>query len=105
VVPTQADNEPVIVGFGLMVKIAVATQPKLLVKVMVLLPALTPFTTPMAVTVATAKLEEAHGFVKAAVPEPDRLVVPPTQAASVPLIIGFAFIVTVAVTVQPFELV
>jgi hypothetical protein len=85
-----------------MVKLAVAIQPTLFVKLIVLLPALTPLTKPKADTVATAKLEDDQGFIKAGVPEPDRLVVPPTQAAGVPLIIGFAFIVKVAVTVQPF---
>ena len=51
---------------------------------------------------ATAGLEEVHGFEPAVVPEPVNGVVDPAQTLNVPaVIVGNAFTVTVAVVVQP----
>ena len=68
-------------------------------------PADTPVTTPVLETVATAVLEETHGLDAAAVAEPVNVVVKPTQAVNVPVIVGRALTVTVAVLIQPFEFV
>ena len=68
-------------------------------------PADTPVTTPVEETVATPVFEETHGFTAAAVAEPVNVVVVPTQADNVPVIVGKALIVTVAVAIQPLELV
>jgi hypothetical protein len=59
----------------------------------------------VAETVATAVLEETQAFVNAAVPEPVKVVFEPTQAASVPIIVGLALIIMLAVTLHPLELV
>ena len=70
---------------------------------MVVVPAETPETTPELLTVATAILLDDQGVVGLAVPEPVNVLVAPTQADDVPLIVGEAFtvIVLVAVFVQP----
>lgn len=70
---------------------------------MVEVPALTPVTTPVLDTVATALLDEVQGVVASAVAEPVSVEVLPTQALSVPLMMGSAFTVKVALMVQPFE--
>ena len=68
-------------------------------------PADTPVTTPVEETVATAVLEETQGLEAAAVPEPVKAVVKPTQAVNVPVMVGVGLTVTVAVMIQPFEFV
>jgi len=71
--------------------------------VIVDVPALTPVTTPALVTVATAVLDEVHGVVASAVAEPVKVEVCPTQALNVPLIVGSALTVKLAVLIQPLE--
>ena len=66
-----------------------------------LVPAATPVTKPVADTVATAGVADTHGVTAAAVPEPVNCVVAPTHAVKVPVIVGSAFTVTVAVIIQP----
>ena len=68
---------------------------------MVAVPAATPVTIPVALTVAVAVLEELQGFVVAGVPLPVNCVVNPIQADKVPVTVGKAFMVTVAVTLLP----
>lgn len=65
------------------------------------MPAATPVTTPVLLTVATAGVAETHGFTAAGVPEPVNGVVAPTQTDNTPVIVGFALTVTVAVCLQP----
>ena len=69
------------------------------------MPAATPVTTPALLTVATPVFEDIHGLAAAGVPEPVNVVVDPTQTVSVPLIVGCAFTVTVAVLLHPLLLV
>ena len=61
------------------------------------MPAPTPVTTPVLEIVATAVFEEAQGVVASAVAEPVSVEVAPTHALRVPLIVGNAFTVNVAV--------
>ena len=68
---------------------------------MTLVPAATPVTSPVALTVATAGVAETQGVVTAAVADPVSWVVAPTQTVSVPVIVGRALTVTVAVVLQP----
>jgi len=70
---------------------------------MVVVPALTPVTTPALVIVATAVLDEVHGVVGCAVAEPVRVEVLPIQVFKVPLMVGNALTVKVAVIAQPLE--
>ncbi len=69
-----------------------------------LVPAATPVTTPVLLTVATPGLVLTHGLLAAAVPLPVKLVVLPIHTVVVPVIVGVGFtvIVPVAFTVpQP----
>ena len=68
-------------------------------------PAATPDTTPEEEIVATEVEAETQGFNAAAVPEPVKVVVEPTQADAVPEIVGNALMVTVCVAEQPLLLV
>jgi hypothetical protein len=68
-------------------------------------PADTPVTTPEELTVATAGDAEIQGLEIAAVPEPVKVVVAPTQAEAVPVIVGKALIVTANVDEHPLLLV
>ena len=68
---------------------------------MTVVPAATPVTSPVALTVATAGVAETQGVVTAAVADPVSWVVAPTQTVSVPVIVGRALTVTVAVVLQP----
>ncbi|MBK9459744.1 MAG: hypothetical protein IPN94_09990 [Sphingobacteriales bacterium] len=61
------------------------------------MPAETPVTTPVELTVATLVEADAQGVVASGVPEPIKVVVAPIQALNVPVIVGKALIVTVAV--------
>ena len=65
------------------------------------MPAATPVTKPVLLIVATAVVADTHGFTAAAVPDPVNCVVDPTHVDKVPVIVGAAVIVTVAVCVQP----
>jgi hypothetical protein len=69
------------------------------------LPADTPVTTPEELTVATEVVAETQGFVAAAVPEPVKVVVAPTQAEAVPVIVGKALMVNVRLDEHPLLLV
>ena len=64
---------------------------------MVVVPALTPVTKPVLLIVATARFEETHGVVVAAIGLPVNCLVEPKQTFNVPVIVGKAFTVTVAV--------
>ena len=68
--------------------------PVLSVYVITLVPAATPVTTPVLLTVATLVVPETHGLLAAGVPEPVSCVVAPTQVVSVPVIVGTGFTVT-----------
>ena len=69
------------------------------------MPAATPVTRPVALTVAMLGVPETHGVVAAAVADPVSWVVDPTQVVSVPVMVGAALTVTVAVLVHPALLV
>jgi hypothetical protein len=75
------------------------------VYVIVEVPEATPVTKPPLVIVATVVLDETHGFVVAAVPEPKRVTFEPTQIDVDPLMVGNGFTVTVTVCEQLLELV
>ena len=72
---------------------------------MTLVPAAAPVTRPVALTVATPGVAETQGKVTAAVADPVSWVVNPTQTVSVPVIVGAALTVTIAVLVHPALLV
>ena len=65
------------------------------------MPTVTPVTRPVLLTVATPGVAETHGLTAAAVAEPVRVVVDPRQTLSVPVMVGRALTVTVAVMVHP----
>ena len=50
-------------------------------------------------------LDDVHGFTVAGTPEPVNVVVDPLQTINVPVMVGFAFTVTVAVILHPLLLV
>jgi hypothetical protein len=83
------------------VTVAVLVHPLLLVYVIVVVPAATPVTMPVLLTVATPVLDDVHGLTAAAVPDPVNVVVDPVQTFNVPVIVGCAFTVIVAVLEQP----
>ena len=55
----------------------------------------------MLLTVATAVLDDTHGFDAAGVPDPVSCVVEFTHTDNVPLIVGVEYTVTVAVVLHP----
>ena len=67
---------------------------------MTLVPAVTPVTTPLLVTVATPVLADTHGLVVAAVADPVNVVVLPTHTLVVPLIVGRALTVTIRAVLE-----
>ena len=69
------------------------------------MPGATPVTTPALVIVATDVVADTHGLTAAGVPEPLNVVVDTTHTVRVPVIVGCALIVTVAVLLQPLLLV
>jgi hypothetical protein len=83
----------------------VEIQPVLLVKVIVDVPAPTPLTNPVELTVAWDAVAETHGLDTAGVPIFANCVVDPTQTFNVPVIAGGVVIVTVAVIKHPEEFV
>ena len=111
VLPTQTVFVPPIaagaVGRAYTVTVVVILQPPLFVKVITLVPAATPVTRPVVLTVATVVVADTHGVVAAAVPDPVSCVVDPTQTVSVPVIVGITLTVTAAVALllHPFALV
>jgi len=68
-----------------------------LLYVIVEVPAVPPVTNPVVLIVATAELEVVQALEVAAIAVPDNCVVLPTQALKVPVIVGSALIVMVAV--------
>ena len=88
VAPIQILSFPVIVGAAETVTVAVLVHPPMLVKVITLVPAETPVTNPLALTVATAGVPETHGFVVVDVPEPASWVVEPAHTVRVPVMAG-----------------
>ena len=64
-----------------------------------LVPAATPVTTPALLMVATEGVAETQGVVASAVAEPVNGVVEPIQTLKLPVIVGSAFTVIVAVPV------
>ena len=103
--PTQTLKFPVMVGNAFTVIVSVILQPFELVYVIVVVPVLTPVTNPELVIVATKGLEETQGFVVAAVGLPVNWVVKPIQTFNVPVMVGNAFTVIVAVLGQPVEVI
>ena len=61
------------------------------------MPAATPVTKPVEETVATEVVADTHGLDAAGVPDPVNCVVKPAHTLNVPVIVGNAFTVTVAV--------
>ena len=72
---------------------------------MTLVPAATPVTTPVLLTVATAGVADTHGLTAAGAPDPVHVVVLPIGTLAAPVMVGSAFTLTVAVIVQPLLLV
>ena len=105
VFPTHAFNVPEIFGKGFTVIVAVVWQPLELVKVIIVVPGLTPVTNPEPFTIATAVLEELQGFVIAGVVFPVNCVVVLAQIIKFPVMVGNGFTVIVTVVWQPLELV
>jgi len=68
-------------------------------------PPVTPVTSPVLSTVATAVVADTHGFTAAGIPEPVSVVVAPAHIVKTPVIVGLPLIVTVAVIEQPLLLV
>ena len=66
----------------------------------VVVPAETPFTTPIKFTVATEGFDESHGFKIAGIEVLDKIVFEPSQTDKFPVITGVANTVTVVLTVQ-----
>jgi hypothetical protein len=62
-------------------------------------------TSPVFETVATVGVADNHGVAPDGVPDPVSCVVDPAQTVSVPVIVGSAYTVTVAVILQPLLLV
>ena len=65
------------------------------------MPAAIPVTNPVLFTVATAGVADTHGLDAAGVPDPVNCVVEATHTLNVPVIVGKAFTVTVAVILHP----
>lgn len=64
-------------------------------------PAETPVTTPVLLTVATPVLDDVHGLVAEGVPDPLSVVTDPAHTVNVPVMVGNAFTVTVAIFWHP----
>jgi len=78
----------------------------LFVYVIVVVPLATPVTRPVLLTVATDVLDDTHGLLAAGVPLPVNCDVPPlAQVFNVPVMVGRAFTVKVAVCWHPLSLV
>jgi hypothetical protein len=99
---THAVNVPLIAGKAFTVTVAFTIQPFVFLYVIWVIPAETPVTNPVGLTVATAGVAETQGVVTSGVAVPVNWVVALTHAVNVPLIAGRAFTVTVAFTIQPF---
>jgi hypothetical protein len=64
----------------------------------VVLPTDKPLTNPVELTVALTDVDDVHGVVAFAIPDPVNCVVEPTHTVNVPVIVGKAFIVTLNVS-------
>jgi hypothetical protein len=89
------------VGKALTVTFLVFEHPLISVKVTVAVPAETPVTNPLALTVATVAFEVDHAFEVAGEAEPVNCVIPLTQIILVPLTVGSAFTVNDVVVEHP----
>jgi hypothetical protein len=87
------------------VTVILLVHPVLLVKVIIVLPAATPVTTPVLLTVATAGVPDTQGLDEAGEPVAARFVVYPLQTVVVPVITGTATTVITAVALHPALLV
>jgi hypothetical protein len=67
---------------------------------MVVVPPATPVTRPVDETVATAGVEDVHGFEDAGVGEPVNCVVAPAHTTRLPVIVGSGFTVTALVVLE-----
>lgn len=89
------------VGFATTVISCVCVQEPEFIKVMVVVPVATAVTTPVAETVATEVLDDAHGVVACAVPEPVSVVVAPThKVVTGAVIVGVGLTTKVVVELQ-----
>jgi hypothetical protein len=102
---THTVKVPVIDGNAYTVTVALLLHPLLFVYVITLVPADMPVTNPELLTVATPGVPDTHGFDAAGVPDPVSCVVELTHTVNVPVIVGKAFTVTVAVLLHPAILV
>jgi hypothetical protein len=82
-------------GCAFTVTVAVCEHPLLFVYVITLVPADTPVTRPVELTVATLVVADSHGDDGSGVPEPVNCVVAAMQVVNVPVIDGSGFIVIV----------
>jgi len=101
VAPIHTEFVPVIVGTAFTVTVAVTEQLATLVYVIVVVPVAIAVTIPVLDIVATPVLEETHGLVVAAVPDPVNWIVDPIHTGELPVIVGLALIVTGVTTTQP----
>ena len=95
--PADAETE----GADATVMATVFEQPAEFVYVILTEPLATPVTTPALLTVALAVLEDTHGLLLAAVPDPVNVVVEPTHTVDDPVTVGAAVIVTFSVVWHP----
>ena len=93
----QISLAPDKVGTLFTVTVVVVEHPASFVYVIVVVPAETAVTTPLASTVATVPLDDVHGLVAFGVPDPVSADVEPLHKVVTPLIVGRAFTVTVTV--------
>ena len=109
--PTHSTVDPVFAvmeGNAVTMTEAVFVQALLLVYVITLLPAETPVTNPLELTVATAGVADIQALDDAAVPDPVNWVFDPAQTVRVPVMVGNAFIVSdtaLVAVLLPFEIV
>ena len=98
--------ENVTAGEGFTVNKAAVLQPKLFVKVIVVLPAETPVTRPVELTVAIVLFDDIQGLEVAAVAEPFNWDLVPIQENKFPVIVGDGLITKeLLVVVVPHSLV
>jgi hypothetical protein len=103
--PIQVFVTPVIVGWATIVTNAETVQLLEFLYVILVVPTATLVTKPVVETVAIVGADESHGVEPAAVAEPVNCVEEPKQADKLPVIVGKAVTVRVAVVVQLFEFV
>jgi hypothetical protein len=94
--PLQMAEPPEIEGLEFTDIVLELEQPLISEKVIVVVPAVKPFTSPLVEIVATVVLLDTHAFVKEAVPEAVNITVAPTQRALSPEITGLGLILIVS---------